>query len=561
MAIDNAVQKKLQTWLDGPYDEETKAFIRSKKPEDLIDAFYTDLSFGTGGLRGIMGVGTNRMNRYTVQMATQGLANYILKQKESHPSVLIGYDSRHNSLFFAEETARVLAANGITAYLLNEMRPTPYISFATRHLKCTSGIMITASHNSAIYNGYKVYWKDGAQVVSPHDTGIMDEVHAIHSIADVKLSPLNDPLIKKTDVGPLDQEYLSALRLLQLFPEENKKNGKSLNIVYTSLHGTGITTCPAALKDWGFTSIHYVEAQIKPDGDFPTVKFPNPEYKEALQMGIDLLVQTNSDLLIANDPDADRMGIVVMHHNTPIILTGNQIATLCVHYLSETLTSQNAMPLKGAFITTIVSTELQKIIASHYKKPCFEVLTGFKYIGEKIHLWELGKDGAYEFLFGAEESYGFLRGTHARDKDATISSCLISEIALSAKSKGKTLVDVLNEIYKQFGLFKEKQLSVNFDPGKEGMEKMLQVMNTLRKNPPQSILEKKVIQFTDYEKGNDGLPPSDVLLFRLSDKSKLIIRPSGTEPKIKIYAEVQGESATDEYLDTLLLNVKKLCSL
>jgi phosphoglucomutase/phosphomannomutase len=558
MVVDNAVKEKIQVWLDGPYDEETKNFIRSKRPDELVDAFYTDLSFGTGGLRGIMGVGTNRMNRYTVQIATQGLANYILKQKEKNPSVLIGYDSRHNSFLFAEETARVLAANGITAYLLKELRPTPYISFATRHLKCTSGIMITASHNPAIYNGYKVYWKDGAQVVSPHDTGIMTEVHAIHSIENVKLASSTDSHIKRTDTTSLDKEYLNALRPLQLFPEENKKTGKSLKIIYTSLHGTGITTCPDALRDWGFTSIQYVEAQIKPDGDFPTVKFPNPEYKEALQMGIDLLVKTNSDILIANDPDADRMGIVVMHHNAPMILTGNQIATLCVHYISEILSSRNAMPAKGAFITTIVSTELQQIIASHYKKPCFEVLTGFKYIGEKIHLWELGQDGAHEFLFGAEESYGFLRGTHARDKDATISSCLISEIALFMKNKGQTLIDYLNAIYKQFGIFKEKQLSVNFDPGKEGMQKMLDLMHDLRKNPPKEIAEKKVTHFADYEKGVDGLPPSDVLLFRLADKSKLIIRPSGTEPKIKIYAEVQGSNATNEYLDTLLASAKEL---
>lgn len=552
------VSKKIQEWLDGPYDEETKNFIRSHKPEDLVDAFYTHLSFGTGGLRGLMGVGTNRMNRYTVQMATQGLANYILKQKNQTPGVLIGYDSRHHSMLFAQETARVLAGNGITAYLLKELRPTPYISFATRHLNCISGIMITASHNPAAYNGYKVYWSDGAQVVPPHDIGIMDEVQSICSIQDVKLADLEDPKIIIVDTQPLDQTYLNALYPLQLFPKENQEQGKSLKIAYTSLHGTGITTCPESLKNWGFSNIAFVEEQIRPDGDFPTVKFPNPEYKEALQMGIDLLVKIKGDILIANDPDADRMGIVVMHQNMPAILTGNQIAAICVHYLSETLTARRQMPEKGAFITTIVSTELQKIIASHFGKPCFEVLTGFKYIGEKIHLWEQGKEGGYEFLFGAEESYGFLRGTHARDKDATIASCLIAEIALQAKIHGKTLINYLEAIYSQFGLFKEKQLSINFDPGKQGMEKIDRLMNHLRNSPPKMINEKEVVQFIDYEKGVEGLPSSNVLLFRLSDKSKLIIRPSGTEPKIKIYAEIQGTIATDEYLDRLLASTKSI---
>lgn len=555
--VEAFILKRIQEWLDGPYDEETKNYLRTHKPEELIDAFYTDLSFGTGGLRGIMGIGTNRINRYTIQIATQGLANYILKQKIKSPSVMIGYDSRHHSLLFAQEAARVLAANKIKVYLLKELRPTPYISFATRYKRSTSGIMITASHNPAIYNGYKVYWSDGAQVVSPHDTRIMDQVHAISSIRDVKITDLKDPLIEILDTEPLDAAYLDAIRPLQLFPNENRKRGSSLNIIYTSLHGTGITICPKALQDWGFTTIHYVEEQIKPDGDFPTVKFPNPEFKETLQMGIDKLVKTNSDLLIANDPDADRAGVVVMHQNSPVILTGNQIASICVYYLSEILTQRHTMPEKGAFVTTIVTTELLKIIANHFGKPCFEVLTGFKYIGEKIDLWEQGKEGAFQFLYGAEESYGSLRGTHARDKDAPVASCLISEIALYVKQQGKTLVDYLNRIYAQFGVFKEKQLSINYNPGKEGMEAMQKAMQTLRKNPPNQIAGKAVIFSADYEKGIDGLPQSDVLLYRLADQSKLIIRPSGTEPKLKIYAEMHGSSATEANLDALLASAKE----
>jgi phosphoglucomutase/phosphomannomutase len=556
--VEDFILKRIQGWLDGPYDEETKEYLRTHPPEELADAFYTDLSFGTGGLRGIMGVGTNRINRYTIQIATQGLANYILKQKIGNPSVMIGYDSRHHSLLFAQETARVLAGNKIKAYLLKELRPTPYVSFATRYQKCTSGIMITASHNPAIYNGYKVYWSDGAQVVPPHDTGIMKEVHGVTSICDVKIANLEDPLIELLNTEPLDAAYLEAIRPLQLFPEENHQQGSSLKISYTSLHGTGITICPKALKDWGFTSINYVEEQIEPDGDFPTVKFPNPEFKETLKMGIDQLVKTESDLLIANDPDADRTGLVVMHQHSPVILTGNQIASICVYYLSEILTERKTMPKKGAFITTIVTTELLKTIASHFGKPCFEVLTGFKYIGEKIHLWEQGKEGAFEFLYGAEESYGSLRGTHARDKDAPVASCLISEIALHLKRQEKTLVDYLNGIYAQFGIFKEKQLSINYNPGKEGMEAMEKAMRTLRKSPPPQIAGKEVVLFSDYEQGCEGLPPSNVLLYRLADESKLIIRPSGTEPKLKIYAEMRGTSATEANLDILLASAKEI---
>ncbi|MGE5195926.1 MAG: phospho-sugar mutase [Anaerolineae bacterium] len=578
--LDPTISRRVLEWLEGPYDEKTKEDIRlaiRQNPKSLIDAFYTDLSFGTGGLRGLMGIGTDRMNQYTVCTATQGLANNILKSGpyKSPPKVLIGFDSRHHSHTFATYAARVLAANGIGVYLLKDLRPTPFISFALRHKKALSGIMITASHNPKDYNGYKVYWSDGAQTVPPHDTGIIAEVHRVQSFAHVKIAEENHPLIEIIN-GALDEAYLSAIRPLQLFPVENKQYGSDLKIIYTSLHGTGITIVPKALNDWGFTSIHFVKEQIIPDGDFPTVKFPNPEFKEALQLGMDLLQKTSGDLLIATDPDADRMGIVVMHDKALQVLTGNEIAALCSFYLCQQLKEHGKLKPNAAIITTIVSTELLKAIASSFKVNCFEVLTGFKYIGEKIHQWEMSKEN-YEFIFGAEESYGYLYGTHARDKDAIISSCLISEIALFCKRAKKTLLDLLDEIYKNYGIFRESQVSLNFKAGKEGMDQMTAVMAHLRKKTPLSFANLKVIKLEDYEQGvrHDistqkqeplNLPKSDVLLFWLEDGSKIVVRPSGTEPKIKIYGGVQTHSFTtiqegiascDKRLDDLLKSIQE----
>jgi phosphomannomutase len=549
------IQKRVDYWLEGPFDEKTKAEVRAlieKNPQGLIDAFFTDLSFGTGGMRGIMGPGTTRMNIYTIRLATQGLASYLRKQNNhSKLSVLIGFDSRHHSQEFAKEAARVLAGNGIHVYLLNELRPTPYISFACRFKKASSAIMITASHNPKEYNGYKVYWSDGAQVVYPHDEGIVKEAEKLKDLSSVHLAPFNDPLIEIVPTSPLDDEYLKAIAPLQHFPQENKKNGPSLKIIYTSLHGTGITVVPKALKQWGFSTIKMVENQITIDGDFPTVTFPNPEYKETLKLGIDHLEQTQSDIVLATDPDADRIGVVVKHQGKSVLFNGNEIAAICVDYLCEILTNLGTMPPQGAFVTTIVTTELLKKIARTFQKPCFEVLTGFKYIGEKIHLWETSKDG-YQFIFGAEESYGYLLGTHARDKDAIITSCLIAEIALYAKLQGQTLLDRLHKIYRKYGVFQEKQMSINFNPGKAGMEQMASVMERLRSDPPKDIAGKSVVSIEDYEKRlhfdlKSGktqqleLPKSDVLLFRLADNTRLVIRPSGTEPKIKIYGGVSME--------------------
>ncbi len=575
--LEPEIQARVQEWLDGPYDEATKKEIRQlakTNPKALGDAFYTYLAFGTAGLRSTMGVGTNRINQYTIQMATQGLASYILKQPKKTKApfrVVIGFDSRHHSDLYAKETARVLAANGIEAHLLKELRPTPFVSFCVRKLGCIAGVMITASHNPKEYNGYKVFWSDGGQVVSPHDTGIMEEANSLTSITQVKIAPLNSPLIHM-EGEELDQAYLDAIRPLQHFPKENKAHGKELKVTYTSLHGTGISIVPKALNDWGFTTIEFVDEQIKPDGDFPTVKFPNPEFKEALALGIQHLVKTKSDILLANDPDADRMGVVVMHKNEPHILTGNEIGSLCVHFLCEILKKVD----KGAFVTTIVSTELIKTIADSYGIACFEVLTGFKYIGDKIHEWEQNKNG-YKFLFGAEESYGFLLGTVARDKDAIVTSCFVSEMALYFKRQGKTLVDCLNALYQKYGIFKEKQYSVLFTSGREEASQMAAFLTTLRKKPPTKIAGQKVVCIEDYlnherhfldsgKKELLTLPTSDVLLYRLADESKIVIRPSGTEPKIKLYAAVrekqfstiaEGMKKCETRLDNLIATFKK----
>lgn len=564
---DPKILARAQSWLDDPYyDEATKTQVRSllKNPEQLTDAFYTDLSFGTGGLRGIMGVGSNRINIYTIRKASQGLANYIKKHGNPSKGVAIGFDSRHHSHEFAEESAKVFAGNGIKAFLMEELRPTPYVSFATRHLKAQAGVMITASHNPKEYNGYKVFWQDGGQVVPPHDTGIIAEVDAISSPSQIQLARIDDPLIISVNTT-LDEDYLRALSALQHFPGEDLQNHLALKICYTSLHGTGITLMPEALRRWGFSPPHLVASQIVPDGNFPTVHFPNPEYPEALKDGIADLVQTGNDMLIATDPDADRLGVVVRHRDKPVTLSGNEQAAIAAYFICDTLKIQKKLPSKGAIVTTIVTTELLKKIADAYQVKCFEVLTGFKYIGEKIHQWEQ-KPGGYQFLFGAEESYGYLMGTYARDKDAMIAGCLFAEIAMKMKEQGKTVVDLLYDIYRKFGVFREKQFSLTFEEGKKGLDAIFRLMEKLRKNPPAALAGQKIVSTEDYLKGtSENLPRSDVLLYRLEDKSKIIIRPSGTEPKLKIYLAAQtsvesiekGLDACNQKLEILISALKK----
>lgn len=548
--FDSETKRNIDLWLNGQYDDATKAAIRKmvdEDPKEALDSFYSNLTFGTGGMRGIMGVGTNRMNVYTVRAATQGLANYICHQPKSTnvPAVFIGYDSRNNSRLFAEEAAKVLAGNGILVHLCPEIRPTPFVSFGVRFKKCISGIMITASHNPPEYNGYKVYWADGGQVVPPHDVGITDEALKITDPTMVKMAAsLSDPLIQQVE-SRVDEEYLKQVAALQHYLKENDQKGSQLKIVYTSLHGTGITLVPKALKSWGFTNVSFVAPQIIPDGNFPTAKFPNPEEKAALKLGIDLMQESKSDILIATDPDADRVGVAIMHENNPITLTGNQMAAICLEHICEALSSQKRLPENAAFVKSIATTELFQAICDAYKRPCYNVLIGFKYIAEKIHEWELSP-GSHQYIFGGEESYGYLLGTYTRDKDAVSSSALICEVALQAKLQGKTLVDKLHDLYRKYGIYQEKLASINFGETKEGKEQMKLGMQRLRDEGLKEINNVPVLVLEDYElslrtdfrankREKVSLPISNVLVYWLADGSKVMIRPSGTEPKVKIY--------------------------
>lgn len=556
MILANHVQKRIQSWLDGPFDLETKKEIRrllAEDPQALSDAFFQDLSFGTGGMRSLMGVGTNRINVYTIRSATQGLANYLKKQKTKKPSVFIGYDTREHSREFAIEVAKTLVGNGIKVFITEDFCPTPLVSFTCRYLRCSAAIMITASHNPPQYNGYKVYWADGGQIVAPHDAGIVDEVGRVKEVMLGELGSKDIHWIK----GEIDAAYLKELKTLQIYPELNPG---SLKIVYTSLHGTGIRLVPKALASWGYEKIALVGPQVFPDGKFPNAPSPNPEEEKALQMGTTLLLKEEADLLIATDPDADRIGIVIRHGKKAFRFTGNQIACLCLYHICSSLKEKNKMPPHPVFIKTIVTTELFKKIADSFGYDCIDVLTGFKYIAEKIDLWEKNKD-PMQFVFGAEESYGYLFGTFVRDKDAISTSCLIAEMASTLKKRGKTLQDLLYWIYQKYGIHRESLANINFPNGQEGMEQMKNFMTHLRKTPLSHINGQKVVLFEDYLSGTLPLPRSDVLRFWLDDKSKLVVRPSGTEPKIKIYAEVVEDkvdnlekqiAACDEKLNELL---------
>ncbi len=521
-------EQRIQNWLEGPYDSETKAEIhrlQQSDPKSLTDAFFKNLSFGTGGMRGIMGIGSNRMNIYTIRMATQGLANYIKIEGVAPHTVFIGYDVRHHSREFAEETAKVFSGNGMRVLLSKEICPTPLVSFACRYYKCSAAVMITASHNPPQYNGYKVYWSDGCQIVPPHDAGIIQEVQKITSPSQVLLGSSYEEIGSE-----IDEAYLNELKKLQMRPELSHI---PLKILYTNLHGTGIRLMPKALKEWGYTHLSFVEKQLPLDGNFSFAPSPNPEEEKALKLGIEQLNQERGDLLIATDPDADRIGLAIPGTR----FTGNQIACLCLHHICKTLTEKKEFPQNGAFIKTIVTTELFKEIATSYGGKCIDVLTGFKYIGELIGIWEKAFDG-YQYIFGGEESYGYLFGTFVRDKDAISSACLIAETAAAAKKEGKTLLDQLHEIYRKYGIHRETLKNLSFPDTQAGMEQMTTLMKKLRATPPTQIGGIPVTLFEDYLPGKENLPPSDVLRFWLNDKTKLVIRPSGTEPKVKIYAEV-----------------------
>lgn len=547
MTIPSEILEKAQSWLIDSVDEATQNEIKAliaQDPKTLIESFYTDLDFGTGGLRGVMGAGTNRINRYTIGMATQGLANYILsKFSKEESSVAIAYDSRNNSKFYAQTAADVLSANGIKVFVFSELRPTPLLSFAVRELGCKAGIVITASHNPPEYNGYKVYWEDGAQVLPPHDKGIIDEVRAVQGISAVKFTA-NSALIHTIDAS-VEKAYLKKLNEVILSKEEIK-SASGLKIVFTPIHGTGITMVPKALNALGFANVLLVEEQAVPDGNFPTVKSPNPEEKDALQMALDLAQRENADMLFGTDPDADRVGIAVRNDsNELILLNGNQTGSLLVWYQISRRKAKGLLKGNEYVAKTIVTTDLIEDIAKSFQIPWYDTLTGFKYIAGVMR----EREGKEFFIGGGEESYGYLVGEFVRDKDAVLSSVVIAEIAAWAHANNTTMYGLLMDIYEQYGLYHEELVSITIK-GMDGVEKIKSMMSNLRSNPPQMLGGSKVKEIRDIASGEKkliasgdvqkmDLPSSNVLQFVLEDGSKVSARPSGTEPKIKFYFSIK----------------------
>ncbi len=546
--IDQSVLDKANRWLKGRYDEETKKAIRNmmeNHPEELVESFYRDLEFGTGGLRGIMGAGSNRMNKYTVGAATQGFANYLKKNFPNRApiKVAIAHDSRNNSDYFARITANVFSANGIKVFLFDSLRPTPELSFAIRELGCQGGIVITASHNPKEYNGYKAYWEDGGQLISPHDKEVIAEVEKIKDIAEVKFEA-NNELIEMIGEN-IDRIYLEKVRSLSLSPEVIQRQ-KDFKIVYTSLHGTGITLVPDALREFGFENVYLVDEQAVPDGNFPTVKSPNPEEPAALELAIKKAKAVHADLVMATDPDGDRVGIAVRKGDDLVLLNGNQAASLLIYYLLTKWKENNKLTGNEFIVKTIVTSELLADIADKFGVEHFDVLTGFKYIADIIKRYE----GKKTFIGGGEESYGYLVGDFVRDKDAVISCSMIAETAAWAADRGIGLYDLLLDIYLEFDLYKEKLVSI-VRKGKSGAEEIRQIMDNLRSNPPENLDGSPVVILKDYleetdknlETGQTGqitLPKSNVLQFITKDGSKVSVRPSGTEPKIKFYFGVKA---------------------
>ena len=554
--IDASAKENVRAWLEGDYDEATKQAIldMASNPTELNESFYRHLEFGTGGLRGIMGVGTNRMNKYTVAMATQGLANYV---KGCNPGeslrAAVSHDSRNHSREFAEITARVLAANGFHVYLFDSMRPTPELSFAVRHYNCHTGVMVTASHNPKEYNGYKAYWSDGCQLTAPHDTAVIDEVLKIKSVSDVKM---NAPEGAIEIIGEeLDKVYLARIERNSLNPEVIKKH-HDVKIVYTPLHGTGITLIPRMLKQLGFTNVNVVEAQAVPDGNFPTTPSPNPEEKAAMKMAVDLAKEIDADIVFASDPDADRVGVAVKRPDGEwMLLNGNQTMSVLLYYIIRQWQEKQLLTGNEYIVKTIVTSELPADIAVRAGVKVYDVLTGFKFIGAKIKELE----GVEQFIAGGEESYGYMIGDFVRDKDAVAACSMIAEIAAWACEQGKTFFDVLVDIYRQYGFYKEGLVSV-VRKGKSGAEEIQQMMRDYRSNPPQEIDGEKVVCIKDYQlhESKDlstgkvtpiDLPKSNVLQFFTDKGNKITVRSSGTEPKIKFYFGVKGELCCKEAFD------------
>lgn len=553
--------EEYKKWCESPeFDEETKKELIAIKDDEkeIEDRFYKELEFGTAGLRGVIGAGTNRMNKYTVGKATQGLANYILEQGTQDKGVAISYDSRRMSKEFSLLTALILNANGIKTYLFENLRPVPELSFTVRKLKCTAGVMITASHNPPKYNGYKVYWDDGAQIVEPRDKEIIAKVRAVESFSEIKEISKEEAIEKGlfNVIGTeMDDEYISVLKSKILNPEIVKEQGKKLKVVYTPLHGTGNTIAGRLFKEIGMENVYVVPEQKDPDGEFPTVSYPNPEDKAAFKLALELAKKEDADVVLATDPDADRLGIFAKDAKTGEYMeyTGNMSALLIAEYRIEQMKEKGILPEDGMFITTIVSSDLAKAIAKYYNLECIEVLTGFKNIG-RIMRQEEEKNGM-KYVFGFEESYGCLIGDYARDKDGIAAVMALCEAACYYASKGKTLWDAMEDIYKKYGYYKEAQVSIVME-GAEGAEKIKEMMTNMRNTPVEKIGEYKVLTFKDVEKdyvkdmvtGEEskiGLPKSNVLYYALEDNNWCCVRPSGTEPKIKLYMGVKGTSDED----------------
>ena len=551
--------EKYNEWLnDDCFDDETKKELESIRgnEEEIKDRFYKELEFGTAGLRGVIGAGTNRMNKYTVGRATQGLANFINKMKIENPSVVISYDSRHMSKEFSEITALVLNANGIKVNLFDNLRPVPELSFSVRYLKSTAGIMITASHNPPEYNGYKVYWSDGAQIVPPIDKGIIDEVLSIEDFSLIKTINKNEAIESGllNYVGEeIDDAFINALKSSCLNPEIIKKEAKNVKIVYTPLHGAGNLPVQRILKELGFENVYVVPEQEKPDGDFPTVSYPNPEDPKAFELALKLAKEVDADVVLATDPDADRLGVFSkMSNGEYVSYTGNMSALLICEYELSQKKEKGILPNNGAIITTVVSSELTKAIAENYGAKVFETLTGFKWIGEKIRKFE--EENSYKYLFGFEESYGCLIAPHARDKDGISAVMALCEATAFYKNKGWSLWEQMIKIYEKYGYYREGQVSIVLK-GADGAEEIKNKMAKMRSNPPTELAGLNVLEVRDYQehviKKADGevsetdLPTSNVLYYELSNNSWCCVRPSGTEPKIKFYMGVKGSTMQD----------------
>ncbi len=572
-SMDSSVQANINEWLNGNYDQESKQYIRQlieeEKYTELTDSFYKDLEFGTGGIRGIMGVGSNRINKYTLGMATQGLCNYLLQlYPNKQVKVAIAHDCRNDSDTFARLVAEVFSANGIYVYFFNGLRPTPELSFAIRELGCQSGVMITASHNPKEYNGYKAYGEDGGQLTEPHDTNVMAEVDKITSVDEIKFKPQEDKI--ETIGKEMDDKYLAALLKLSISRDAIKRQ-HDLPIVFSPIHGTGGVMVPPALKQFGFTNVHLVEEQMVVDGNFPTVIYPNPEEKEALNMAINLAKDIGAELVMATDPDADRVGIAVRNNDGEfILLNGNQTAALLINYVMTAWEESGKLTGKEYVIKTIVTSYLIDKMAESKGIECFNTLTGFKWIG-KI-MTEL--QGKKTFLAGGEESYGLLVGEHARDKDAVISCAMIAEMAAFYKDQGRSIYDALLDIYVEYGCYKEKLISIT-KKGKSGAEEIAALMDKYRNDPPLVLGGSRVVTIMDYESStarhlaNDttepiDLPGSNVLQFFTDDGSIISARPSGTEPKIKFYCSVKAPlhdksqfPIVEQELDTKLDSIMK----